>query len=288
MNKIDKIIDFLYLLKNNLVILKHKSKSELNNNKKFENLYKGKRCFILGNGPSLKDQDLSLLSDEYVFTVNQAVRHKDFNKFKSNFHFWADASFFNIDENKPEDLELLETMKSVNTDNENIEVFFPIEQKDFLNKFGINKALNVNYFYSKLYMNENYKKNIDFTKPIPGFGTVVQWCIIAAVYMGFSEIYILGCDTTSLMVTIKSALQINDDQDYGYEISENEKKRMESLIDKNGLEDYTKSYLLTLKGYRKLYNYCGKRNIKLINCSAQTVIDSIPREKYEDVIAKKH
>lgn len=289
MSKIDRITDMLYSVKNSLVMLKsglHREQ-ELGRNKKLENKYSGKRCFILGNGPSVKQQDLSLLSDEYVFTVNQAARNESFGKIKSNFHFWADANFFMIDENKPEDMELLETMKNVNKDNKDIQVFFPLEQKGFVEKFGIDKSLNVNYFLTRLYMTENYKRNIDFTKPIPSFGTVVQWCVIAAVYMGFSEIYLMGCDNTSLMVTMKSALKINDDQDYGYSVTENEKKRMESIVQRNGLEAYTESYLETLKGYRKLYNYCSKRGIKLVNCSAQTVIDSVPRENYEDVIARR-
>ena len=223
MSKIDKISDALFGIKNAVTNLKYALHSvpELKENSKFQNKYKGKRCFIVGNGPSLKMQDLSLLENEYVFTVNQAIRNENFVKMKSNFHFWADANFFIIDENKPEDMELLGTMKSVSQGNENIEVFFPIEQKDFVKKFGLDKSLNVNYFSSALCMTEKYRKKIDFTKAIPMYGTVVQWCIIAAIYMGFSEIYLLGCDNTSLMVTLKSALNVNDDDDYAYHISEN-------------------------------------------------------------------
>lgn len=290
MSKIDKISDVLFGIKNAVTNLKYAfhSEPELKENKKFENKYKGKRCFIVGNGPSLKMQDLSLLENEYVFTVNQAIRNENFVKMKSNFHFWADANFFIIDENKPEDMELLGTMKSVNKGNENIEVFFPLEQKDFVKKFELDKSLNVNYFSSALCMTEKYRKKIDFTKAIPMYGTVVQWCIIAAIYMGFSEIYLLGCDNTSLMVTLKSALNVNDDDDYAYHISENEKKRMENLIDRNGLESYTEAYLGTLKDYRIIYGYCRRNNISLVNCSAQTVIDSVPREKFEDVIDGKN
>lgn len=287
MSKIEKIIEMMYSAKNAKILLKSRFKPEkaLLRNAGYKNIYAGKRCFVLGNGPSLKQQDLSLLENEYVFTVNQAVRNESFKKMKPNFHFWADPQFFRLDENKPEDMELLEKMKKVNEGNEDIQVFFPIQQRQFVKKFGLDSLLNVNYFLSELYMTENYKKDMDFTKPIPYFGTVVQWCIIAAVYMGFSEIYILGCDNTSLMVTMKSSLHINDDNDYAYNVTENEKKRMEYIVQRNGLEEYTQSYLETLKGYRKLCNYCNKRGIRLVNCSAQTVIDSVPREKYEDVIS---
>jgi len=37
----------------------------------YYNLHKGERCFIIGNGPSLKNTDLSKLKDEYTFGMNR-------------------------------------------------------------------------------------------------------------------------------------------------------------------------------------------------------------------------
>ena len=37
----------------------------------FRNLYRGRRCFIIGNGPSLKKMDLSPLKDEITFGLNR-------------------------------------------------------------------------------------------------------------------------------------------------------------------------------------------------------------------------
>jgi hypothetical protein len=39
--------------------------------KKLENKYEGERCFILGNGPSLRNTDLSKLRHEYTFGMNR-------------------------------------------------------------------------------------------------------------------------------------------------------------------------------------------------------------------------
>lgn len=260
----------------------------IKNNKKFKNIHNGSRCFILGNGPSLKEQDLSLLADEYVFTVNQIMRHPDFPKLKTNYHFWADPMFFKIDESKAEDLELLEVMKSVNTGSNKPECFFPIDQKEFVTTHGINDSINVNYFYSTHIFHDNFDKDINYTRNTPGFGTVVQWAITMAVYMGFKDIYLLGCDNTGIIVTINSALQQNSSSDYAYKVTENEKKRIKSLLNVNSLEDYCNSYINTLSGYRKLFRYCQKRHIKLVNCSATTVIDSIPKEKFENVMSREN
>ena len=37
----------------------------------FHNRYEGKRCFIVGNGPSLNHTDLTKLRDEYTFGMNR-------------------------------------------------------------------------------------------------------------------------------------------------------------------------------------------------------------------------
>lgn len=37
----------------------------------YKNAYRGKRCFIIGNGPSLKQTDLSRLRGEYTFGMNR-------------------------------------------------------------------------------------------------------------------------------------------------------------------------------------------------------------------------
>ncbi len=39
--------------------------------KKMENQYLGKRCFIIGNGPSLRNTDLNKLRNEYTFGMNR-------------------------------------------------------------------------------------------------------------------------------------------------------------------------------------------------------------------------
>ena len=270
-----------------LILKKHyKWKLYLKENKKFKELHKGERCFILGNGPSLKTEDLKTLENEYVFSVNQISRHPDFEYIKPTYHFWADANFFDIDENKPEDLELLEIMKKVKTTDNSPFCFFPVQQRDFIEKYELEKELKIAYFASGMLFPEGFNGKIDYTKFVPGFGTVVQWCVTMAIYMGFSEIYLLGCDNTSILTTIKSALKRNDDNDYGYSVTENERKRMEGLLEKQSLEAYVNSYLETLKGYRYLFDYCEKRNIKLVNCSSTSVIDSIPRDTLTNVLKK--
>lgn len=67
----------------------------LSTNAEFKNQYAGKRCFILGNGPSLETVDFGSLADEYVFTCNFFGFVKGHEKAKPNFHLWMDPVFLN-------------------------------------------------------------------------------------------------------------------------------------------------------------------------------------------------
>lgn len=252
----------------------------LSRNERFRNAYTGKRCFVLGNGPSLKEIDLAILRNEYTFTVNQIARRDDFPQLHTNFHFWADPAFFRIDPEKPEDLELLDTMKSVDTEDNHPFVFFPYNQIDFAEKFNLIKNLNLFYFVSDVQIP---LEETDYTHMVPSFDTVVQWCITMAIYMGFSEIYLLGCDNTSIINNIYSAAD-QKAEEYGYTVSENEQKRMKSLLSYHSLYDYVYSYLRVLSDYKKLNDFCEKNNISLINCTTNSAIDSIPKKDLACII----
>ena len=52
-----------------------RSKEQL---KSLHNKFAGKRCFIVGNGPSLNKLDLNLLKDEFSFAVN-SIYYKTMN-----------------------------------------------------------------------------------------------------------------------------------------------------------------------------------------------------------------
>ncbi|MGP1273034.1 MAG: 6-hydroxymethylpterin diphosphokinase MptE-like protein [Phycisphaerales bacterium] len=46
------------------------------------NRHWGQRCFIVGNGPSLADMDLSVLRDEFVFGVNRIMLHEAYESWR--------------------------------------------------------------------------------------------------------------------------------------------------------------------------------------------------------------
>ena len=251
-------------------------------NQKLKDAYKGKRCFIIGNGPSVNKCDLSLLKNEYTFTVNQFPRNNQYENLNPNFHMWADERFFDIDKNRKEDMELIDVMKKVNTTSAKPLVFYKVAAKKIIKEFNLDHEIDIAYFDDLAIIGGCKKiKDIDFTKPVPRFSTVCHYLICLAVYMGFSEIYILGCDCTGFVTLANTYDESAGNYQYAYEMTENEKKRLKRNNMKCSIQNELKWYANIFDEYEHLFEYCERHNVKLYNATVGGVLSSIPRVKFE-------
>ncbi len=260
-------------------------KTELKRNSEFKNKYDGKRCFIIGNGPSIKKVDFSKLSDEITFTVNQLPRNPEFAKLKTTFHVWADARFFDIDENKPEDIELLNIMRNVNSEGNKPVVFYKDVAYQMIKKFHLDEELKIYYYQQGGF--DSYRlinADIDFTNLVPGFSTVIQYIICLAVYMGFKEIILLGCDCTGIVSTAESRIGKAENSAYGYSISSNEKKRLEKVQKLTSFRDEMQWWVHIFDDYKILDEYCKKHGAKLLNATNPTLLENIERVNLDELL----
>lgn len=286
MGKLKFLKDFKIWLNNTRSSLVKRSRlrnvwGALNANHELENIHKGKRCFVIGNAPSLNTQDLSVLKDEIVLTVNQISRNKQFKSLNTNYHFWADPGFFK-ENSKEGDKELLEVMMSVNTEGNRPICFFPLEAKEFVSKKKLDQILNVRYFVPGHILFDQYKK-IDFSGMIPGMNTVVQYAIMLGIYMGCTEIYLLGCDCTGILSYIETKTD-SGNFEYAYDISQAEAERMKAMLGGVSCEQTFYGWAKIFEGYRLLGEYCKKRGIQLINSTNGGILDCLPRKKFENVV----
>ena len=258
----------------------------LKQNEQFKDKYKGKRCFVLGNGPSLKKIDFKLLENEFTFTVNQLPRNDRFSQLKTNVHLWSDWRFFDLHRDNEEEMELLNVMKAVNTENNRPLVFYKMEAYNMIQKFELDKYLDI-FYYDEVLPVEVLPKYIDFTKLVPQFRTVVHYAISLAVYMGFSEIYLLGCDCSGFISNAETKLGSAEKSLYGYNVSENEKKRMEKVAEKMSLRDELQLYVNLFDDYEKMKAYCQSYGVKLYNATGTTLLESVPRVEFDTIIKHK-
>jgi hypothetical protein len=149
----------------------------------FYNRFKGRRCFIIGNGPSLNKHDLSLLENEYSFAVNSFYYKTRETGFRPTFFVVEDSSV--IKENQKEIVEYQAPFK-----------FFPTIYRSLHPKvpgtyfFKINRG-----FYEKASPNYAIPRfSTDITKVAYCGQSVTYINLQLAFFMGFTEVFLIGMD----------------------------------------------------------------------------------------------
>ena len=149
----------------------------------FYNAYQGKRCFIIGNGPSLNKNDLSLLENEYSFGVNSFYYKTRETGFRPFFYVVEDSSV--MKENIAEIRQFDAPFKFFPT---NYKRMHPKQPNTFF--FRMNRG-----FYEKSSPNFVVPRfSTDASKVLYCGQSVTYINLQLAYYMGFSEVYLIGMD----------------------------------------------------------------------------------------------
>lgn len=225
---------------------------------RFKNKYQGKRCFIIGTGPSLTVEDLELLKSEYCFGTNRI-----FELFSKT--AWRPTFYVN------QDHDLIKRHMKTLSELEIEHKFVPV---DYRNDFDSDK---MNFFV--LRHQEFYPKAAPFSRNIEkylaqGF-TVTYGAIQLAVYMGFSEIYLLGIDHNyAITRDSKGNIIKNHAGEQGYALGMSDYMNMKNLP---RIEETT----IAFETAEKLsYRY----NFRIYNCTRGGKLEAFERIKLESVL----
>lgn len=151
--------------------------------RKLKDKFKGKRCFILGNGPSLNKCDLSKLQNEYSFGVNGIFYKTEEMGYKPTFYVVEDSHVMKDNAAKINEYDVEYK-------------FFPVNYKTY-----IKRKENVLFFK----MNEGFYVEHSPNFSVPRFSADISKSIFCgqsvtmlnfqiAYYLGFEEIYLIGMD----------------------------------------------------------------------------------------------
>lgn len=182
--------------------LKRKRHSSVVKIKQLKDTKKGKRCFIVGNGPSLTIEDLERIKGEDSFAVNRIYKIFEQTEWRPTFYFSQDERI--VDEIKNDVHLMLDACEGVFLNSK----IYPRIPKN------IKKNQKLFFFYlnnSNDYYPELPAFSFEPDKEIYEGFTVAYACIQMAVYMGYSEIYIIGTDH-SYNINRKTDGTIEEDQ----------------------------------------------------------------------------
>ena len=232
----------------------------LGRNRELKDKHKGGRCFIVLNGPSINEHDLSSLKNEVVFATNFFYRAPLCKIVEPDYYCWLDSKVLTegkIKEIFPEMLEACPKAKFI----------FNIKG---VNVLGLNS--NINYVYPKT-LPSIFGIQYDLSKTPSNVGTVAYLAILAAMYMGFEKIYLLGLDFEPTGFAHFQSLGANTEC-----VRPGEKS--------SKLEVAGEYWGYTCSQYQSYYlqDLAVKKNCQIINLNENSYIRAFPFAKYEDII----
>ena len=246
------ILIILNLFSNLLLLFRFNVKKAIKRNRSFKSA--NRRCFILGNGPSLKDVNLGLLKDEDCMTVNWFYKYNE--GFVSKYYRAVDTEFYTGG-----GLQYLKTIYSKYPS-----VQFILKYSAFKSgAFGMEDR--VHYIYTKLFQHGDYVQT-NCCKNMTAGINVINQCIQVAIHLGYEEIYLLGCDF-SQYASLKPSnfYSINWDN-----------------VRKSSMGSDAKWSAKVHYHHYALQQYALKHGIRIINLTPNSLIDAYPRDTIENIL----
>lgn len=241
---------------------KNRYKKSYDEIEKLKNKYQGKRCFIVGNGPSLTVEDLEKLKDEITFASHKIYIIFEDTSWRPTYYTAQDALLIAKETKEiskitsPKIISLLQDYKYENIDNT---LYLKLDCTTADNDFPL--------------FSEDIKKCV-----YEGM-TVSYSNIQIAVYMGFKEIYLIGVDHNySVERKADGSIQYNNDvKDY----FSNKYMSNEFKTGEFNLPNTQKSTL----GYMAAKKYADEHGIKIYNATRGGKLEVFERADLDEVIA---
>lgn len=232
--------------------------------RKFKNKHIGERCFIIGNGPSLRANDLESLKKEVCFGTNRIYYIFDRTKWRPDYYVSIDNDVLSkeISEIKKQDIE---------------NKFINICAK----KYGRGENDNIHYIYvdGKFYIRRINIKQEKFSENpslcLSETCSATCTCIELAVYMGFKEIYLIGMDHRYAQMVTNDGKKHNDSSIQTYFQGMKNGDRIAIAY----IDNVTASYEICNE-------YAKQHGIKIYNATRGGYLEVFERVNLDDIIRK--
>lgn len=219
--------------------------------------YKGERCFVICTGPSLTIDDLNLLKGEYTFGMNSISLLFDNTDFRPSFLGCIDEGVF---------LKMYDNIQKY--DDDKIPVFISgraakhCELKPHWYEIPVNVAYHT---YDRWVKNKFWCKfSDDAYAGVYDMYSVTHFLIQIAVYMGFKDIYLLGCDCNQV-----KGRQVHF-KDYGVPDASIDTARERNI-----------------NGFEEVKRYCDTHDVTVYNVTRGGMLEVFERVDLDKVLLTK-
>lgn len=233
-------------------------------NKELKGIHKGQRCFIVLNGPSLNNYDLSKIEKEISICTNYFYQTANYALIKPRYYCATDTNFFDVQKHPDKKEHIENILKSSG----NCKFIFNIS---YLNNFGLTDRVYVTYskHMPNMFGIRNKLESIS-----SNFISVSMYAMNLAIYLGFSEIYLLGYDFEPGVLT------------HFYKDSNIEKENKTIQKNETKKEDVCGKYWqYAAAQYQNYYvnNFANKKGVKILNCNMESNVRAFDFCDYEEL-----
>ncbi|WP_172300525.1 hypothetical protein [Pseudoruegeria sp. HB172150] len=246
---------------------------------RFRDIHRGRRAFLIGNGPSINGQDLTLLKDEVTFVTNWFVNHPDYEAIDPGYYCVSSHEMFggwNAEAPKP-NAAWLEKMllKAGGT-----QKFFSFAFRELLLGGGIFPPECCDFLLfdrPKYQVDLKGDINLDLTQPMDdGYTGIITFCLPLAHFMGIREIYLLGCDCDY------GPIRDGAPKSYFYDFAQHGTR---TTSDEGLLRVWAEGGP-AFKAYEVVRDRFALDGIKIVNCTDGGRLEVFPRLAYEQVLGR--
>lgn len=258
---LDSISDDIYILsveenvsiadkKNCICVVKDMRASFFDYNEnlcQFKDKFKGERCFVIGAGPSLRMEDLDVLAEnnEICFASNKIYLAFEKTKWRPDFYMVCD---FNVYRSCYDEIRKI-TEPTVFIEN-------------FYNDLELEELPGV-YKVNSVHQKNEFRFSEDIEKYVYSGLTVTYNMLQLAVYMGFSEIYLLGIDFSF------SGMSEDKGNHFCEEYSKNTKMKGSFYAEES------------LRAYKAAEDISHKRGIRIYNATRGGKLEVFERKEFD-------
>jgi len=239
------------------------ARRNLKHNLKYKDAHAGKQCFILGTGPSLKnltESHIQFLSRELIFGTNSLYKADSVSLITPKYYALLDNLYW--EQWSHTFGEIVKKYKS------NPPIFITDLRAKKLAEQASMSGQHI-YVYSKKYpvtkMSDQLHENVFAAM------NVVSYSILAAMYIGFKRIYLLGCDYNAFCTS-------------GHGHAYDDKSEVNQT--NYNLAFYLKFYAITTEFHYLIEKLARSRNIEIINITPNSLLDAYRFEKVDDILTE--
>ncbi len=225
--------------------------------KKFRNIHKGQRCFIVATGPSLTIEDVNKLKGEICWTCNSGIKLFDKTDWRPDYYAIADGTVFRRIEPELDAGEFKAAFynhKDIEWEGNNV---YPLPVWVSLVMDAETRRVIPRPWRKK-------RMSSDISKKVFMGGNVTNVILQICFYMGFKEIYLLGCDCNYKGAATHSAVTGYKDDD----------KLAESA-------DYIGWSMI--KDHECAKKRADKLGVKIYNATRGGMLEAYPRVNIDDI-----